>query len=113
MVGESCDEYVERERLERLTEHPDTTPDQLDIYLAGERAECSEEGIRDSGRTESYESTTRGDRADERSSPDARTKVGRREIEERMPRSTPDALRWEPGVYVQQTAHSQGSAYVR
>lgn len=39
--------------------------------------------------------------------------VHRRDIEERLPRSAPDALRYEPGVYVQQTAHSQGSPYVR
>lgn len=39
--------------------------------------------------------------------------VTRRELEERLPRSAPDALRYEPGVYVQQTAHGQGSPYVR
>ncbi len=39
--------------------------------------------------------------------------VSRREIDERMPRSAPDALRYEPGVFVQQTAHGQASAYVR
>lgn len=39
--------------------------------------------------------------------------VTRRDLEERLPRSAPDALRYEPGVYVQQTAHGQGSPYVR
>ena len=39
--------------------------------------------------------------------------VTRRDMEERLPRSAPDALRFEPGVYVQQTAHGQGSPYVR
>ncbi len=39
--------------------------------------------------------------------------VGQRELEERLPRSAPDALRYEPGVYVQQTAHGQASPYVR
>lgn len=39
--------------------------------------------------------------------------VSRRDLEERLPRSAPDALRFEPGVYVQQTAHGQGSPYVR
>jgi iron complex outermembrane receptor protein/hemoglobin/transferrin/lactoferrin receptor protein len=34
-------------------------------------------------------------------------------MEPRAPRSAPDALRYEPGVYVQQTAHGQGSAYIR
>lgn len=39
--------------------------------------------------------------------------VTRRQLEERLPRSAPDALRYEPGVYVQQTAHGQASPYVR
>ncbi len=39
--------------------------------------------------------------------------VTRRDLEERLPRSAPDALRFEPGVYVQQTAHGQASPYVR
>jgi outer membrane receptor protein involved in Fe transport len=43
----------------------------------------------------------------------ASSRVSRRELDERQPRSTPDALRYEPGVSVQQTAHGQGSAYVR
>ena len=34
-------------------------------------------------------------------------------MDERLPRSAPDALRYEPGVYVQQTAHGQGSPFVR
>lgn len=43
----------------------------------------------------------------------AGSKVDRHEMEERLPRSAPDALRYEPGVYVQQTAHGQGSPYIR
>ena len=43
----------------------------------------------------------------------ASSRVTRRDFEERLPRSAPDALRFEPGVYVQQTAHGQGSAYIR
>ncbi len=39
--------------------------------------------------------------------------VTRRELDERLPRSAPDALRGQPGVYVQQTAHGQQSAYLR
>lgn len=39
--------------------------------------------------------------------------VTREEIERRLPRSTPDAMRYEPGVYVQQTAHAQASPYIR
>ena len=39
--------------------------------------------------------------------------VSREELDERLPRSAPDALRYEPGVYVQQTAHAQASPYLR
>ncbi len=42
-----------------------------------------------------------------------KTTVSRQDLEERQPRSAPDALRWEPGVYVQQTGAAQGSAFVR
>ncbi|MBT6180300.1 MAG: TonB-dependent receptor [Deltaproteobacteria bacterium] len=38
--------------------------------------------------------------------------ITRSELEDRLPRSAPDALRFEPGVFVQQTAHSQGSAFI-
>ncbi len=41
------------------------------------------------------------------------TSVTKRELEERLPRSAPDALRFEPGVFVQQTGHGQGSPIVR
>ncbi|MBK8252352.1 MAG: TonB-dependent receptor [Polyangiaceae bacterium] len=41
------------------------------------------------------------------------SRVDRRELAETLPRSAPDALRYEPGVYVQQTAHGQGSPFVR
>ena len=43
----------------------------------------------------------------------ASSRVERQDIEERLPRSAPDALRYEPGVYVQQSAHGQGSPYIR
>jgi len=43
----------------------------------------------------------------------ASSTVTREDLDERQPRSAPDALRWEPGVYVQQTAAAQGSAYLR
>ena len=39
--------------------------------------------------------------------------VSRQDLERRLPRSAPDALRYEPGVFVQQTAHGQGSAFIR
>lgn len=44
---------------------------------------------------------------------EARSVATRAEMDERLPRSTPDALRYEPGVSVQQTAHGQASPYVR
>ena len=59
-----------------------------------------------------FASGTRSDRSN-KSGGRAGSKVDRREIEEQLPRSTPDALRYEPGVYVQQTAHAQASPYVR
>ena len=39
--------------------------------------------------------------------------VTKSDLEDRLPRSAPDALRFEPGVFIQQTAHSQGSAFIR
>ncbi len=39
--------------------------------------------------------------------------VEHRDLEERLARSAPDALRFEPGVYIQQTAHGQASPYLR
>lgn len=44
---------------------------------------------------------------------DARSTVTRAQLDERQPRSAPDALRFEPGVAIQQTAHGQASPYVR
>ena len=37
----------------------------------------------------------------------------RKQLAARQPRSTPEALHYAPGVYVQQTAHGQGSPYIR
>ena len=39
--------------------------------------------------------------------------VERRDLDERLVQSAPDALRYEPGVYIQQTAHGQASPFVR
>lgn len=39
--------------------------------------------------------------------------VQRRDLDERLVQSAPEALRYEPGVYIQQTAHGQASPYVR
>jgi len=43
----------------------------------------------------------------------ASSRVNKRDLEERLPRSAPDALRWEPGVFVQQTGHGQASPFIR
>ena len=51
------------------------------------------------------------DRGDDSSHPSS--KIDRRTLDERLLRSAPDALRYEPGVYVQQTSAGQGSAFVR
>lgn len=47
--------------------------------------------------------------------PDARasTIVRRADLDRRLPRSTPDAVRFEPGVFVQRTAHGQASVFIR
>jgi len=58
-----------------------------------------------------FESMTRGRPIDQAGR--ATTEVDRETMERRHPRSTPDALRYEPGVFVQQTAQSQGSPYIR
>lgn len=110
---ETCDEYVERERREFLSEHPDATAAELGEYLEGERQECEVEGLRDTSRAEEYESVTRGRSRPDSALPEASSRVERRDIELRAPRSSPEALRYEPGVYVQQTGHAQGSAYIR
>jgi outer membrane receptor protein involved in Fe transport len=39
--------------------------------------------------------------------------VRKAEADERVPRSAPDALKYEPGVFVQQTSHGQGSPFIR
>jgi len=73
------------------------------------RAESDDEDDDDDG----YGATGRVRASPATSAGDATSVVARREIEERLPRSAPDALRYEPGVYIQQTAHGQASPYVR
>lgn len=43
----------------------------------------------------------------------AQSRTTRRDLDERLPRSAPDALRYEPGVFVQQTGHGQASPFLR
>lgn len=43
----------------------------------------------------------------------ASSRVQQKDLQEQLPRSAPDALRFEPGVTVQQTADGQGSAFIR
>ncbi|WP_375770015.1 TonB-dependent receptor [Archangium gephyra] len=61
------------------------------------------------------ETTVTAANPDEQALPKGRASstVRRADLERRLPRSAPDALRYEPGVFVQQTGHSQGSAFIR
>ncbi|MFT6397886.1 MAG: iron complex outermembrane receptor protein/hemoglobin/transferrin/lactoferrin receptor protein [Bradymonadia bacterium] len=43
----------------------------------------------------------------------AGSRVDAEALQRRQPRSAPDALRYEPGVYIQQTAQGQASPYIR
>lgn len=43
----------------------------------------------------------------------ASSKISQDQIEKEQPRSAPEALRYQPGVFVQQSAHGQASAYLR
>ena len=61
---------------------------------------------------EGYSVTTQAP-ADPVPAAQAASEVTRQDLDLRLPRSSPDALRYEPGVFVQQTAHGQGSAYLR
>lgn len=62
---------------------------------------------------EVFETVVRADRSDRLPAGAARTVISASELEARQPRSAPDALRYEPGVFVQQSAHGQGSAFIR
>ena len=56
----------------------------------------------------------RGDRVEQEADAQrSSVTTSRRDLDERQPRSTPEAMRYVPGVYVQQTAHGQGSPYIR
>jgi outer membrane receptor protein involved in Fe transport len=68
----------------------------------------------DAAEDPAYTSTVHGDgEDDDETDGRASSRVTRRDIQERLPRSAPDALRYEPGVFVQQTAAGQGSAFIR
>ncbi len=62
---------------------------------------------------ESFQTHVRAGREDGVSPERAHSTIGRSDIERRQPRSAPDALRYESGVFVQQSAHGQGSAFIR
>lgn len=53
------------------------------------------------------------DEPEERAEERAGSEVRKKDLDRRLPRSAPDALRYEPGVFVQQSAHGQGSAFLR
>jgi len=87
----------------------------LIVVLAGEPGASSRADDSRSADSEGAEPETRDIHVPGASDSPGRaaSKVTRQDLEESLPRSAPDALRGEPGVYVQQTAHSQGSPYVR
>lgn len=62
---------------------------------------------------ERYQTTVRADAPRNETHGRAASRVVRRDLQERIPRSAPDALVYEPGVFVQQTAAGQASAFVR
>ncbi len=105
-----CAVYARAKGREARRMHPGISRRDIAATMQVERQECLvKERIR-----ESYESIVVAESPHEAATEArATSEVTRREMGERMPRSSPDALRYEPGVYVQQTAHSQGSAYVR
>ncbi|HJL49727.1 MAG TPA: TonB-dependent receptor plug domain-containing protein, partial [Polyangiaceae bacterium LLY-WYZ-15_(1-7)] len=75
-------------------------------------AEASSEGedaARDYGATAQVYASSPGEAEESL----GRSSVTRALMDVRQPRSAPDALRYEPGVAVQQTAHAQASPYVR
>lgn len=76
----------------------------LGVWLLAVTAHASDGGL------SSFQTTVV---ADEPNPGRAASEVTRAELERRLPRSAPDALRFEPGVFIQQTAHGQASAYLR
>ncbi len=60
-----------------------------------------------------FETVIRAGGSDRLPAESASSTVTRADLDRRQPRSAPDALRYEPGVFVQQTAHGQGSAFIR
>lgn len=60
-----------------------------------------------------FETVVRASGSDRLPSERAGSSVSQADLARRQPRSAPDALRFEPGIFVQQTAHSQGSAFIR
>lgn len=85
------------------------------LLLAGATLACALPAAAQDGGPPPLEVVAEGERPRRPATPADRaaSRVTRQDLDERSPRSTPDALRFEPGVYVQQTAHGQGSAYIR
>jgi iron complex outermembrane receptor protein/hemoglobin/transferrin/lactoferrin receptor protein len=67
------------------------------------------------GRGEKRETTITARASESSELPEGRASstLHRADLERRLPRSAPDALRYEPGVFIQQTGHGQGSAFIR
>ncbi|MDJ0764096.1 MAG: TonB-dependent receptor [Myxococcota bacterium] len=102
----------------RAEEHPPQLLDNASQHDAGvddEAIAAEDVDIVDIDEDNTYETIVISGRPPAPGLPQHRagSQVTRKDIEYRLPRSTPDALRYEPGVFVQQTAHSQGSAFIR
>jgi iron complex outermembrane receptor protein/hemoglobin/transferrin/lactoferrin receptor protein len=82
----------------------------LSLALSGRTAAAQ---TRSEADADEREATVRAPLRDTDREGRAGSAVTRRELDERAPRSTPDALRYTPGVSVQQTGHGQASPYVR
>jgi outer membrane receptor protein involved in Fe transport len=88
---------------------PEPEPETDSGYAEPESESAEDDDEAESDDTREIFIETEGPENDERDA----SVVTQKQMQERLPRSAPDALRYEPGVFVQQTAHSQASPYVR
>ncbi len=75
------------------------------VFLPGAHAQGNDEDAVIEVRSEPRNPELEPDRAT--------SSISRKALREQLPQSLPSALRFSPGVFVQQTAHGQGSPYIR
>ncbi len=95
---------------ELRAEPPTAGTGQAEASVGG-AGDATSEGVVVFGAEAEVPSTPEG--TDEEVEAESGNVVERTQLQERQPRSAPDALRWEPGVSIQQTSHAQASPYVR